>query len=94
VSIPAIENPALEVVRQELIRLAMAATKCHRCGCLPGYGAGAGQQSSVLFERFLRRNSPRRPVALFEPKRYDCLGCEVCWPAVATNAAAETRPGH
>lgn len=31
-SIPAIENPALEVVRQEL-GSAMAATKCHRCGC-------------------------------------------------------------
>jgi len=27
--------------------------------------------------------------ALFEPKRYDCLGCEVCWPAVAQNLAAE-----
>jgi len=30
--------------------------------------------------------------ALFEPKRYDCLGCEVCWPAVAQNLAAEIDP--
>lgn len=26
---------------------------------------------------------------LFEEVRYDCLGCEVCWPAVAQNLAAE-----
>jgi tetrahydromethanopterin S-methyltransferase subunit A len=29
---------------------------------------------------------------LFEEKRYDCLGCEPCWPAVAINAAAEIDP--
>lgn len=29
---------------------------------------------------------------LFEEKRYDCLGCETCWPAVASNAAAELDP--
>jgi tetrahydromethanopterin S-methyltransferase subunit A len=26
------------------------------------------------------------------PKKYDCLGCEVCFPAVAANAVAETFP--
>ena len=26
---------------------------------------------------------------LFEERRYDCLGCEVCWPAVVQNLAAE-----
>ena len=30
--------------------------------------------------------------SLFEPKRYDCLGCEVCWPAFVQNLAAELDP--
>jgi len=29
---------------------------------------------------------------LFVQKRYDCLGCEVCWPAVVQNLAAEIDP--
>lgn len=84
----AVENPALETVRSEL-RSAMAATKCHRCGCYQDtVQALAG--SSVLLAILASQLVEAR--ALFEPKRYDCLGCEVCWPAVATNAAAELDP--
>uniref|UniRef100_Q47DR4 Tetrahydromethanopterin S-methyltransferase, subunit A n=1 Tax=Dechloromonas aromatica (strain RCB) TaxID=159087 RepID=Q47DR4_DECAR len=81
-------TPGLDAI-QEQMHLAMAATKCHRCGCF--------QDTVQALE-----NSPRiRAVLpeliaearnLFEPKRYECLGCEVCWPAVATNAAAEIDP--
>jgi len=88
VSIPAIENPALEVVRQEL-GSAMAATKCHRCGCYQDT-VQVLVSSSVLPAILASQLTEAR--ALFEPKRYDCLGCEVCWPALAINAAAELDP--
>lgn len=84
----AVENPALEVVLQEL-GSAMAATKCHRCGCYQDtVQALAG--SFVLPAIFASQLA--EACALFEPKRYDCLGCEVCWPALAINAAAELDP--
>ena len=87
-SATAVENPALKVVRQEL-GSAIAATKCHRCGCYQDtVEALAG--SSVLQAIFASQLAEAR--ALFEPKRYDCLGCEVCWPALVTNAAAEFDP--
>ena len=87
-SASAVENPAQKVVRQEL-GSAMAATKCHRCGCYQDtVRALAG--SSVLPASLVSQLAEAR--ALFEPKRYDCLGCEVCWPALAINAAAELDP--
>ncbi len=85
---PAVENRALETVRSEL-RSAMAATKCHRCGCFQDT-VRALEGSSVLQGRIGPQLAEAR--ALFEMKRYDCLGCEVCWPAVAANAAAELDP--
>ena len=87
-SVPAIENPALDVVRQEL-GSAMAATKCHRCGCYQDT-VQALASSSVLPAILASQLAEAR--ALFEPKRYDCLGCEVCWPALVINAAAELDP--
>lgn len=85
---PAVENRALETVRSEL-RSAMAATKCHRCGCFQDT-VRALEGSSVLQGRIGPQLAEAR--ALFEMKRYDCLGCEVCWPAVAANAATEFDP--
>lgn len=87
-SVPAIENPALDVVRQEL-GSAMAATKCHRCGCYQDTVQGIAD-SSILPAILASQLAEAR--ALFEPKRYDCLGCEVCWPALVINAAAELDP--
>lgn len=87
-SVPAIENPALEVVRREL-GSAMAATKCHRCGCYQDTVqalAGSSVLPAILASQLAEAHD------LFEPKRYDCLGCEVCWPALAINAAAELDP--
>lgn len=87
-NVQAVENRALETVRSEL-RSAMAATKCHRCGCFQDT-VRALEASSVLQGRIGPQLAEAR--ALFEMKRYDCLGCEVCWPAVAANAAAELDP--
>ena len=68
----------------------MAAKKCWRCGCyqdtvttLQGSDALREKLASLLDEA----------QQLFEAQRYDCLGCEVCWPAVAQNLAGEIDPG-
>lgn len=71
------------------LRNAMAASKCHRCGCYQDAVASFVSSATLkarlpeLLEEALR---------LFEARRYDCLGCEVCWPAVAANAASEVDP--
>lgn len=82
------DAPALETVRQEL-GSAMAATKCHRCGCYQDTVRSLAG-SSVLPAGLAAQLAEAQ--ALFEPKRYDCLGCELCWPASASNAAAEIDP--
>ncbi|WP_434513426.1 tetrahydromethanopterin S-methyltransferase subunit A [Dechloromonas sp. ARDL1] len=74
---------------EEQIRLAMAATKCHRCGCFQDTVQALEQSHPI---RELLPELIKEALALFEPKRYECLGCEVCWPAVATNATAEIDP--
>lgn len=79
---------AVESVKAEL-RNAMAATKCHRCGCYQDAVLGFSRSTTLvdyLPELIAEAQS------LFEAKRYDCLGCETCWPAVASNAAAELDP--
>ena len=87
-SVPILERPELAIVRQEL-GCAMAATKCHRCGCFQDTVQaleGSSMLPAVLAPQLVEAR------VLFEPKRYDCLGCEVCWPALAINAAAEIDP--
>lgn len=78
----------LRVVREQLAE-ATAAKKCHGCGCLhstvqalEATDAGRGELKDAL----------ERTRAAFTPKKYDCLGCEVCFPAVAANAFAEAFP--
>ena len=79
---------AVESVKAELSN-AMAATKCHRCGCFQDAVLGFSRSSKLT--AYLA-NLIAEAQTLFEEKRYDCLGCEVCWPAVASNAAAELDP--
>lgn len=79
---------AVESVKAEL-GSAMAATKCHRCGCFQDAVLGFSRSPNLkayLGDLIIEAQ------ALFEAKRYDCLGCEICWPAVASNAAAELDP--
>ena len=65
---------------------AIAAKKCWRCGCFHDT-VTALQGASVIQEQLAGLLDEAR--SLFEAKRYDCLGCDVCWPAVAQNLAAE-----
>lgn len=84
------QKRALDVVREQL-REAVAARKCHQCGCLhktvealQGTEAGRGEIARSLAAAH----------AVFLSKKYDCLGCEICFPAIAANAFAEAFPGE
>lgn len=79
---------ALAVVRAQLDE-AVRARKCHHCGCLhqtvaalEGTTAGRGALASDL----------ARARGVFAAKKYDCLGCAVCFPAIAANAFSEAMP--
>ncbi|MHB1845455.1 MAG: DUF4346 domain-containing protein [Deltaproteobacteria bacterium] len=79
---------AVEVVSRQL-REAIDARKCHGCGCLhetvealARTAAGQGELAPVLATARVS----------FTPKQYDCLGCAVCYPAIAANAFGEAFP--
>ncbi len=81
---------ALAVVEEQIAQAA-AQAKCRQCGCLQvtvdalaATEAGRGPLAAVLEEARSR----------FEPRRYDCLGCAVCHPAVAANAFGEAYPNE
>ena len=88
--IPSVEGPALHIVREQLAA-ATAAAKCHRCGCLQDTVkalsdtvAGRGELAPIL----------EAARSTFVPRAYDCLGCAVCFPAIAANAFGEAFPGE
>lgn len=79
---------AFKVVNDQLTE-AVAAPKCHKCGCLhktvealSGTEAGKNEMAPILAEAR----------SVFVPKQYDCLGCPVCYPAIAANAFADAYP--
>lgn len=82
------KESAFKIVSNQLAE-AVAAPKCHRCGCLhktvealSGTEAGKNELAPILAEAR----------SVFVPKEYDCLGCPVCYPAIAANAFAEAYP--
>lgn len=79
---------ALPVITGQ-IEEAIAAPKCHQCGCL--------QQTVEAFAETEAGRGKLAPIltkarTVFLPKKYDCLGCPVCYPAIAANAFAEAYP--
>lgn len=87
----AAESPAQSAwhVITEQLQEAIAAPKCHKCGCLQQTvealaqtEAGKGELAAILTQAR----------SVFVPKKYDCLGCPVCFPAIAANAFAEAYP--
>ncbi|MCK6544466.1 DUF4346 domain-containing protein [Myxococcota bacterium] len=89
VAVPSDEvERSLAVVREQLAE-AIAARKCHGCGCLHStvealFGTEPGRRELV--------ESLSAARAVFAPKNYDCLGCAVCFPAIAANAFADAFP--
>ena len=76
------KESAFKIVSNQLAE-AIAAPKCHKCGCLhktvealAGTEAGTNELAPILAETR----------SVFVPKEYDCLGCSVCYPAIAANA--------
>lgn len=77
-----------EAVREAVahLREATAARKCWSCGCLHGT-LGAIERAVPEEERPEElRAAVRAARSRLVDIRYECLGCEVCWPAAAMNA--------
>ncbi len=81
----AIEAPDFQEGIRQLGEAAMA-KKCWRCGCLRS-SLGAIEEA---FPPSARPAELAAVIALARPRlaetKYDCLGCEVCFPAIAINA--------
>lgn len=88
---PSADRAALLAVVREQVAEATAAKKCHACGCFHG-AIASFERSDAGRQELAEALSQAR--AVFAEKRYDCLGCEVCFPAVAENAFAEAFPGE
>ena len=73
-----------EAVRQ--LREAAAAKKCWQCGCLHS-SLRAIEEAFPPSERSAElENAIQLARARLITTKYDCLGCEVCFPAIAINA--------
>lgn len=81
---------ALAVVAEQLAE-ATSAKKCHACGCF--HSAVAAFEKTDAGRHELAAPLARAREVLVA-KRYDCLGCEVCFPAIAENAFADAFPGE
>jgi len=79
---------SLAVIREQLAE-AVVARKCHTCGCL--HSTVAALSGTEPGQRDLAE-SLAAARAVFAPKKYDCLGCAVCFPAIAANAFADAFP--
>ncbi len=79
---------ALRVISEQL-KEATRAGKCHGCGCLHQTIA-ALEATEVGATNLSAELAAAR--ATFIPKKYDCLGCPVCYPAIAANAFTEAFP--
>jgi tetrahydromethanopterin S-methyltransferase subunit A len=81
---------ALAIVAEQLEE-GIAAKKCHACGC---YQAAVAAFQGTEPGRHELRSVLERAQAVLVSKSYDCLGCQVCFPAVAENAFADAFPGE
>jgi len=79
---------ALTVVREQLGH-AIAAAKCHACGCLLHTLEAMDKATATVPDLSPILGKAR---LVLQPTRYECLGCDVCFPAVAANALAEAFP--
>ncbi len=86
-------NDILQPIREE-IEAGIALAKCQQCGCmrealdnlstqLPTIGTPETHDFAVSVGEWLK---------LMRPAKYTCLGCELCYAAVAQNAFATTFP--
>ncbi len=79
---------ALRIITEQLSE-AVAARKCHGCGCLHKTVEALAGTDAVVRELNEVLSEAR---SVLQPKQYDCLGCPLCYPAIATNAFSEAFP--
>lgn len=79
----------LSVVLEQLDE-AIAARKCHPCGCFQHTVEALSSVPSAHEPKLAGKLAQAR--SAFKPRRYECLGCTVCFPAVAANAFSEAVP--
>ena len=79
---------ALRVVSDQLGEATRAA-KCHSCGCLHQTVAALEATHAAAKELSAELSAAR---TVFAAKKYECLGCPVCYPAIAANAFTEAFP--
>lgn len=82
------KGSGMELARLNLAE-AIKARKCHGCGCFL-HALDALDRSTTMARALAPLIVEAEAAAL--PKEYDCLGCAVCWPAIALNAVAKMEP--
>lgn len=82
IALPIMDVP--EAVRQ--LKEAAAAKKCWSCGCLHGSLDAIESSISEQVRPAELRQVLREARSKLVAKKYDCLGCEVCYPPLAMNA--------
>lgn len=77
------ERQILHVIEE--IQKGIRHKKCRRCGCQQGTVLQIEKALPHLKEedRVLLKPVLEEAKAAFQPKECDCLGCKVCFPAVA-----------
>jgi tetrahydromethanopterin S-methyltransferase subunit A len=73
---------------------AAAAKKCWSCGCLHSSLAAVHRAVPEEDQPPGLQEAMAAAEQRLEAVRYDCLGCEVCYPAVAVNAVASLGGAH
>lgn len=89
---PHTQTPSRDVAEE--MRHAAAARKCFACGCFQDALTQLSEALPLLpaADREQLRPVIRKGSERVVPRKYDCLGCDVCWPANALNAASEAFP--
>lgn len=88
---PTVEDRPTRALRlvADQVGEATRASKCHGCGCFQQTVASL-EASEIGSAKLGAELSAAR--ATFIAKAYDCLGCPVCYPAIAANAFTEAFP--
>ncbi len=87
-------NNVIATSVREALSEGMALTKCRQCGCMQD----TLEMLSGTLKTSMEQGAPALSAELeswkkeMAPVRYACLGCELCYPAVALNRFAEEFP--
>jgi len=86
---------SFQVVRKELAT-AIVLPKCQKCGCMEsalknftGVLPTIGSDDAIALSEIISDSLKK-----MQPVQYACLGCEVCYPAVAQNVFSQAFPDH